>query len=317
VSLPAKHLTLQLFSSSKPKRRRTALPGQVRIGISGWTYKPWRGVFYPAELAHKKELAYAASLFPSIEINGTFYSLQRPSSFAAWAAQTPPNFVFAIKGSRYITHMLRLRAIEQPLANFFASGLLTLGPKLGPILWQFPPNFQFKPDLLEEFFALLPRDTHAAATLAERHDRRLKGRAYTEPGKRRPIRHAMEIRHPTFVVPEFISLLRRYNIALVCADTVEWPRLMDVTSDFLYCRLHGSKVLYTSQYSPQELDQWAARIAAWANGQEVSDGDHASPKPARTRSTRDVFVYFDNDAKVFAPGDAQALAQRVDKLLAR
>ena len=293
------------------------MPGQVRIGISGWTYKPWRGVFYPVGLAHKKELAYAASLFPSIEINGTFYSLQRPSSFADWAAQTPPDFVFAIKGSRYITHMLRLRAIEQPLANFFASGLLTLGPKLGPILWQFPPNFQFKPDLLEGFFALLPRDTHTAATLAERHDRRLKGRAYTEPGKRRPIRHAMEIRHPTFVVPEFISLLRRYNIALVCADTVEWPRLMDVTSDFLYCRLHGSKVLYTSQYSLQELDQWAARIAAWANGQEVSDGDHASPKPARTRSTRDVFVYFDNDAKVFAPGDAQALAQRVDKLLAR
>jgi uncharacterized protein YecE (DUF72 family) len=268
------------------------LPGQVRIGISGWTYKPWRGVFYPAGLAHKKELAYAASLFPTIEINGTFYSLQRPSSFAAWAAQTPPNFVFAIKGSRYITHMLRLRAVEQPLANFFASGPLALGPKLGPVLWQFPPNFQFKPD-------------------------RLKGRAYTEPGKRHSIRHAMEIRHPSFVVPEFINLLRRYHIALVCADTVEWPRLMDITSDFLYCRLHGSKVLYTSQYSPEELDQWAARIAAWANGQEVVDGDHASPKPARPRSTRDVFVYFDNDAKVFAPKDAQALEQRVDKLLAR
>jgi len=291
------------------------LPGQVRIGISGWTYKPWRGVFYPAGLAHKKELAYAASLFPSIEINGTFYSLQRPSSFAAWVAQTPPDFVFAIKGSRYITHMLRLRSAEPPLANFFASGLLALGPKLGPILWQFPPNFQFKPDLLEEFFALLPRDTHTAATLAEKHDQRLKGRAYTEPGKRHLIRHAMEIRHPSFVVPEFVSLLRRYNIALVCADTVEWPRLMDVTSDFLYCRLHGSKVLYTSQYSPEELDQWAARIVAWANGQEVCDGDHASPKPARTRSTRDVFVYFDNDAKVFAPKDAQALAQRVEKLL--
>jgi uncharacterized protein YecE (DUF72 family) len=291
------------------------LPGQVRIGISGWTYKPWRGAFYPVGLPQKKELAYAASLFPSIEINGTFYSLQRPSSFNAWAEQTPPNFVFAIKGSRYITHMLRLRGAEQALANFFASGPLALGPKLGPILWQFPPNFQFNADQLEEFFALLPRDTHAVATLAEKHDERLKGRAFTKPGKRCRIRHAMEIRHPSFVVPEFISLLRRYNIALVCADTVEWPRLMDITSDFLYCRLHGSKVLYTSQYSPEELDQWAARIAAWATGQEVVDGDHASPKSARPRSTRDVFVYFDNDAKVFAPKDAQALAQRVDKLL--
>jgi len=292
------------------------LPGQIRIGISGWTYKPWRGDFYPAGLAHKKELAYCASLFPSIEINGTFYSLQRPSSFATWAEQTPSDFVFAIKGSRYITHMLRLRGAEQPLANFFASGLLALGPKLGPILWQFPPNFQFKPDPLEEFFTLLPRDTQTAVTLAEKHDHRLKGRAYLEPGKRLLIRHAIEIRHPTFIVPEFISLLRRHNVALVCADTVAWPRLMDITSDFVYCRLHGSKVLYTSQYSPEELDQWAARIALWAQGQEVADGDHASPKPARPRATRDVFVYFDNDAKVFAPKDAQALAQRVQKLLA-
>ena len=295
--------------------RAIILPAQVRIGISGWTYKPWRGDFYPADLAHKKELAYCASLFRSIEINGTFYSLQRPSSFATWAEQTPPDFIFAIKGSRYITHMLRLRGAEHPLANFFASGLLALGPKLGPILWQFPPNFQFQPDSLEEFFGLLPRDTHSAATLAEKHDHRVKGRAYLEPGKRRPIRHAIEIRHPTFIVPEFITLLRRHNVAVVCADTVGWPRLMDITSDFIYCRLHGSKVLYTSQYSPEELDQWAARIAAWANGKEVADGDHASPKPARPRSTRDVFVYFDNDAKVFAPKDAQALAQRVQKLL--
>jgi uncharacterized protein YecE (DUF72 family) len=317
ATLPAKRLTLLLFSSSKPKRRITDLPGQVRIGISGWTYKPWRGVFYPVGLGDKKELAYAASLFPSIEINGTFYRLQRPSNFATWAEQTPDNFVFSIKGSRFITHMRRLRNVELPLANFFASGLLALGSKLGPILWQFPPNFQFNPELLEEFFTLLPRDTHAATMLAKRHDERLKGRAFTELVRRHPIRHAIEIRHSSFVVPEFVSLLRRYNIALVCADTVEWPRLMDITSDFLYCRLHGSEVLYTSQYSPEELDRWAARAAAWANGQEVSDGDHASPKPARPRSTRDVFVYFDNDAKVFAPKDAQALAQRVEKLLAR
>lgn len=290
--------------------------GRVRIGISGWTYKPWRGVFYPPKLAQKRELAYAASLFPSIEINGTFYGLQRPSSFAAWAEQTPEDFVFSIKGSRFITHILRLRGVEQPLANFFASGLLALGPKLGPILWQFPPSFQFNAELVEEFFALLPPDTEAAATLAERHDERLNGRSLTTTEQRRPVRHAMEIRHPSFVVPEFVTLLRRYNVALVCADTVEWPRLMDVTSDFLYLRLHGSEVLYTSGYSDEALDQWAARCATWAQGGEVKDGDHASPKPARKRATRDVFVYFDNDVKVYAPNDAQTLAKKVEALLA-
>lgn len=294
------------------------MAGNVRIGISGWAYKPWRGVFYPKGVTQKKELAYASSQFPSIEINGTFYSLHRPSSFATWAAETPDDFVFSIKGSRFITHIRRLRNVEQPLANFFAQGLLALGPKLGPILWQFPPNFSFNPDLLADFFALLPRDTEAAATLAERHDDRLKGRSYTDPGRSRPLRHAIEIRHPSFVVPEFVALLRRYHVALVCADTVEWPRLMDVTSDFLYLRLHGSEVLYTSGYSDQALDQWAERVAIWARGDEVVEGiegDHASTKPARKRSARDVFVYFDNDAKVFAPKDAHHLAERVTKLL--
>jgi len=291
------------------------LAGQILIGISGWTYKPWRGVFYPQGLSQKRELAYAASLFRSIEINGTFYSLQRPSSFAAWAEQTPDGFVFSIKGSRYITHMLRLRNVEQALANFFASGLLALGRKLGPVLWQFPPNFQLDLNPLEAFFQLLPRDTHAAAQLATRHDDRLKGRAYTALGRRLVLRHAIEIRHPSFVTPAFIALLRRYNIALVCADTVEWPLLMDVTADFIYCRLHGSEVLYTSGYKDQALDQWAARIAAWAQGGELAADNHASPKPARKRAARDVFLYFDNDAKVFAPKDAQALARKVNQLV--
>ena len=291
------------------------LPGHIRIGISGWTYKPWRGDFYPQGLPQKKELAYAASLFPSIEINGTFYSLQRPSSFATWAEQTPEDFVFSIKASRYITHMLKLRNAEQALANFFASGLLALGQKLGPILWQFPPNFQFNAARLEDFFALLPRDTHAAAAIAQGHDERLKGRAYTAPGRKHLIRHAMEIRHPSFVTPDFVALLRRHSIALVCADTVEWPLLMDVTSDFLYCRLHGSEVLYTSGYGDQALDQWAARIATWACGGEVPGGYHASPKPACQRPARDVYIYFDNDAKVHAPKDAQALIKRITQLL--
>jgi uncharacterized protein YecE (DUF72 family) len=291
------------------------MPGQVRIGISGWNYKPWRGIFYPPKLPQKQELRFAATQFPTIEINGTFYSLQRPSSFARWMEETPDNFVFSIKGSRYITHMLRLRNVEQPLANFFASGLLQLGAKLGPFLWQFPPNFIYNHDLLESFFQLLPRNTQAAAELARRHDVRMNGRAWTEPGSRRRLRHAIEIRNESFVCPEFIALLRRYNIALVCADTVEWPRLMDVTSDFLYLRLHGSEVLYTSGYSAEALESWAARVAAWAQGGEVEDGDHASPRPAKKAHAREVYVYFDNDVKVHAPEDARSLTAQVQQLL--
>src|SRR5215475_140112 len=241
--------------------------GAVRIGISGWTYKPWRGVFYPDGLAQKKERAYAAETFPTIEINGTFYSMQRPSSFAKWASETPDTFVFSVKGHRYITHMRKLRDVELPLANFFASGLLKLGRKLGPILWQFPPNFQFERDRIEAFFKLLPHDTTHAAMLAKSHDPWMKERVFTEePASRIKVRHAMEIRHKSFVTPEFFELLRKHQVALVCADAVEWPRLMDVTADFVYCRLHGSEVLYASGYSDDALDEWAARVAAWARG---------------------------------------------------
>ncbi len=262
--------------------------GRVRIGISGWTYKPWRGDFYPPRLPHKQELRFAASLFPSIEINGTFYSLQRPSSFGNWVCETPEDFVFSVKGSRFITHMLKLNRIEQPLANLYASGLLRLGNKLGPMLWQFPPRFTYTRathTLLEKFFELLPRTTQAAQALAHNHDERLQGRAWLTVGQAsdkmlptQPLQHAVEIRHETFVCSEFASLLRRYHVALVCADTVEWPLLMDVTSSFIYCRLHGSEVLYTSGYDAAALDQWAARIATWARGGQVSGGRFACPQ---------------------------------------
>jgi len=289
--------------------------GVVRIGISGWTYKGWRGVFYPKKLPQKQELNYAAQAFPTVEINGTFYSLQRPSSFASWHAQTPKGFVFAIKGSRYITHMLKLRNVRIPLANFFASGVLRLEEKLGPFLWQFPPNFGFNAEKLEEFLALLPRTTEAAAALGTEHDRRVKGRTFLQPAANRPLRHAIEVRHPSFVTPEFIRLLRRHRISLVCADTVEWPLLMDVTADFLYLRLHGSEVLYASGYEANALDIWAARVAAWARGCQPDDRQCASTAQPSRRAKRDVYVYFDNDAKVRAPFDAQGLTERVKRLL--
>ena len=295
--------------------RSTPRSGDIRIGISGWTYAGWRGVFYPRKLPQKRELAYASALFRSIEINGTHYSLQRPDYFTQWAAETPDDFVFAVKGSRFITHMKRLKEIETPLANFFAQGLLRLGAKLGPILWQFPPDFRFDPERIEPFLALLPRDTEAALRLARRHDHRVAGRAWLAIDKKRKLRHAMEIRHESFVDPAFIALLRKYGVALVSADTVEWPLLMDVTSDFIYCRLHGAEQLYASGYDAPAIARWAKRVAAWAQGKEAPDGKRASPRLARPRMRRDVFVYFDNDAKVRAPFDAQALLARTARLV--
>ena len=289
--------------------------GEVRIGISGWRYKGWRGVFYPKGLPQKCELEYASRVFGTIEINGTFYSLQRPESFARWADATPDDFVFAVKGSRYITHMLRLTTMRKPLANFFASGVLRLGHKLGPILWQFPPQFRFNAEKLERFFKLLPRDTNTAAALARRHDKRVSGRSWLRITENRKLRYAMEIRHPSFINPEFIKLLRRYDVALVCADAVSWPRLMDVTSDFVYCRLHGSEELYASGYDSKSLDEWAARVVAWARGSEPRDAERVIDDPAPKRTPRDVYLYFDNDAKVRAPFDAQGLIERVGKLL--
>jgi uncharacterized protein YecE (DUF72 family) len=278
-------------------------------------YAPWRGKFYPAKLAHHRELAYAASNFRSIEINGTFYSLQRPESFAKWADATPDDFVFSVKGPRFITHMRRLINARVPLANFMASGILRLGPKLGPILWQLPPNFKFDPKRIETFFKLLPRDTESAAALARKHDKRLSGRSWMKADGARPLRHCLEIRNTTFVVPEFVELLRANDVVLVCADTVEWPRLMDLTSDFIYCRLHGSEELYASGYDDAALDKWADRVAAWAQGREPEGAERVVPKPGPKKTWRDVYVYFDNDAKVRAPFDALGLIARVEKLL--
>jgi uncharacterized protein YecE (DUF72 family) len=287
---------------------------QVRIGISGWTYAPWHGVFYPKGLTQNRELEYAASQFDSLEINGTFYGMQRPDAYASWADQVPDDFLFAVKGPRYLTHMRRLRDVAVPLANFIASGLLRLGPKLGPILWQFPPNFRFDAERIEAFLKLLPHDTEAAARLGRRHDDKLRAPAWLKVDTARPMRHAFEIRHDSFRTPAFIALLRKYDVALVCADTVAWPRLMDLTADFVYCRLHGSEELYASGYDNQALDIWAARVAAWAKGAEPTDAERVNG-PGRTRK-RDVFVYFDNDKKVRAPFDALALRERVEKLLA-
>jgi uncharacterized protein YecE (DUF72 family) len=291
--------------------------GQIRIGISGWRYQPWRGAFYPEKLPQKSELAFAAGKLRSLEINGTFYSLQRPSSFARWKAETPEDFVFSVKGPRFITHIRRLREVETPLANFLASGVLLLGEKLGPFLWQFPPNFRYQPELLENFFKLLPRDSSEAVKVAQQHDLRIKSEDGLEVPSLFPVRHAMEIRHSSFVEAGFVELLRKFEVALVCADTVAWPRLMDLTSDFMYCRLHGPEELYASGYDEKSLDEWARRITDWAEGREPHDAHRVTGESGPKRGTRDVFVYFDNDLKVRAPVDAMSLAARIAKRPAR
>ena len=267
------------------------MAGTVRVGISGWTYPPWRGVFYPKGLPQRAELGYVARRLATVEINGSFYSLQRPESYRAWREQTPDGFVFAVKGSRYITHMKKLRDVDTALANFFASGPLALDDKLGPVLWQLPPSLGFDAQRLADFFDRLPRSTGEAAWLARRHDERLAGRAFTEAATDRPLRHALEVRHDSFRTPEFPALLREHHVALVAADTAgKWPLIREVTADFGYVRLHGDAELYTSGYSTTSLRRWADLAHGWAE------------------AGTDVYVYFDNDAKVHAPFDALTLA---------
>ena len=268
--------------------------GTVRVGISGWRYPGWRGDFYPPGLVLRRELEYAAERLTSIEVNGSFYSLQRPSSYAAWRQQTPEAFVFAVKGGRFITHLKKLRDVEVPLANFFASGVLGLGPKLGPLLWQLPESLTFEAEVLESFFALLPRTTGEAAALAQGHDDKVpKDRALTRTEHDRPLRHALEFRSRTFLTPTAVALLREHDVAAVIADTAgRWPLVEEVTSDFVYVRLHGDQELYASGYTAAALDAWARKCRAWA-------------------LDRDVFVYFDNDAKGYAPHDAMALLDRL------
>lgn len=283
---------------------------RVRIGISGWNYPPWRTGFYPAGLPHRAELSYAATRLSSIEINGSFYALQRPSSYQRWYDETPEGFVFSVKAPRFVTHMKKLADVDGPLANFFASGVLALGEKLGPVLWQLPPTLGYDPARLAAFFDLLPRTTAAAGELATRHESRLDGRALVRASVDVPVRHAVEVRHPSYETPSFIALLRAHDVALVCADTAgKWPMLDDVTSDFVYVRLHGAEELYVSGYDSAALDRWAAKIGRWRAGQTPTDGRTLAPRAARR--VRDVYAYFDNDVKVRAPFDAMALSSRL------
>jgi uncharacterized protein YecE (DUF72 family) len=285
---------------------------KLRVGISGWTYTPWRGEFYPKGLPQKLELAFASRRFNALEINGTFYSLQRASSFQTWYKETPADFVFSLKGGRFLTHMRKLKEPRQPLANYFASGLLALREKLGPILWQFPPQMKFDEDRFKEFFDLLPHDTLALARLGKEHDSRVKS-PYLEVDAKRSIRHAVEIRHESFMTERFTSLLRKHKIAHVVADVAsKYPTTEDVTADWVYVRLHGSRQLYVSGYSPREIKAWGAKIKTWHQGDEPAGARRIDGEAPRKKNGRDVFVFFDNtDVKLRAPVDARSLAEEL------
>jgi uncharacterized protein YecE (DUF72 family) len=287
------------FTSSLREAAIAGGRGSVYIGTSGYDYPHWRGRFYPRDLPRREWLRYASRAFNSIELNGTFYSLKTPDTFRRWARDTPADgFALAVKGSRYLTHNLKLTRPRPALANLFASGVLALGPKSGPFLWQLPPGYAFRPDRVEAFLKALPGDTSAAERLARRHDRRVKGRALLHAAEPARYRHAFEVRHPSFLDPAFYELLRAHDAAFVIADSAgKFVRADVVTASFVYVRLHGSGALYAGGYPAAELDEWAARIAEWAS---------PSRPPAR-----DVYVYFDNDALGHAPHDAVALTEKV------
>lgn len=272
-----------------------AVKTDYRIGVSGWRYPPWKGNFYPKGVTHDHELEFASRKLRSIEINGSFYALQTPESYRKWYDETPQGFVFSVKASRYITHIRRLKDPEKLLANFFASGVLALEEKLGSILWQLPPSFKYDRERIETFLKALPKTFSAAARLAKKREAWMKDRSFVAPKSRGKIRHALEVRHESFMNSEFLGLLKKYGVAVVIADSAKkkWPYFHDVTADFVYLRLHGEQKLYRSGYTPAAIRMWEKRIRGW------------------TRGLGKAFVYFDNTAKIYAPRDAQTLAKRL------
>lgn len=261
--------------------------GAIRVGIGGWTYEPWRGTFYPDKWPQKRELEYASRAVTAIEINGTYYSSFKPASFAGWAETAPEGFVFAVKASRFCTNRKVLAEAGDSIARFVGQGIVELGDKLGPILWQFMATKKFDADDFGAFLNLLPK---------------------AEAGV--PLRHAIQVRHESFAVPEFIAMARAAGVAIVFADSADYPAIADVTGDFVYARLENAREEEPAGYSPAELDHWAAAAKSWADGENPPGLPYVSAEPP-PRAARDAFVFFINGAKVRAPAGAKALIERL------
>lgn len=285
---------------------------QIRIGFSGWTFPGWRGNFYPKGVSQKRELEYASRQVNSIEINGTFYAIQKPHSFQAWYEQTPEDFRFAVKANMFITHERRLKDVEAPLANFLGSGLFKLKEKLGPLLWQFPPNMMLKDDRFERFLKILPRDTETACEFSRsRMSDWMKSRCWTDLEEKYRLRHAFEFRHPSFMNADFLSMLREYGVAVVFAHAgKKSPYTEDLTADFVYARMHGEDKRFAKGYDPKFIDAWAKRVKTWVGGKSPKDAPCVlDTKPKLVK--RDVFIYFDTEAKKYAPQDARKLMEKL------
>lgn len=266
-----------------------AKSGTIRAGMGGWTFEPWEGTFYPDGLSKKKQLEYASRQVPTIEVNGTYYSGFKPDTYAKWAAETPDDFIFSIKGNRFVTNRKVLAESGESMKKFFAQGLEELGPKLGPIVWQFAPTKRFEPDDFEAFLRLLP-ETHAGARL----------------------RHVLEVRHASFAVAEFVALARKYAMAICYAHHHDYPEIADVTADFVYARLQKGEDTIPTAYAPDDLDRWAERAKLWAAGGQPGDLPLADPTRTPERRPRDVFVYIIHEGKIRAPQGAQAFMARLD-----
>jgi uncharacterized protein YecE (DUF72 family) len=280
--------------------------GKIRIGLSGWSYRGWRGDFYPEGLPQKQELAHASARFPTLEINGTFYGLSTPKTMRAWYQTVPDDFIFAVKGSRFITHNKKLNDIDGPLANFMASGILELREKLGPILWQLGPDLRFDAERIDRFLALLPRDLDAVADLAGKATLE-RASARARLGANRRVRHVIEPRHESFFGEEMARIARKHGVAVAFSHSSAWPYTEEITAGFVYLRLHGPRALYSSGYTSAELEQWAGKIRAWSEGSEPGDARRLSERKPPRRKHRDVYVYFDNDSGGHAPRDAAEL----------
>jgi uncharacterized protein YecE (DUF72 family) len=268
------------------RRGKAAAAGRIRVGIGGWTFEPWRGTFYPKGLPHKQELEYASRKLTSIEINGTFYRTQKPATFRAWRGETPDDFVFAVKAPRYATHRRVLAEAGDSVARFLDSGLLELGAKLGPILWQLMPTAKFDADDMARFLDLLPAQHGGEA-----------------------IRHAIEVRHESFACTDFVGLLRQRNVAVVTVESGKHTPINDVTADFVYARLEGAVASQKTGYAPAALDAWAQRLRDWAEGGVPRDLEGLDTPPAA--QPRDVFAYFISGAKERNPAAAMAMIEKL------